>query len=120
MLRNYFTFAIRNLLRNKAFSLINISGLALGMSCSLFIFLWIWDEENIDSFHANAKNLYKVYETWQSGNDGETNYGTPGLLAEELKRKIPEIKDASSLMIDKPPYFVLGDKKIKLDGGFAT
>ena len=48
MLKNYFTVAWRSLRNNKAFSLINIFGLALGMACSLLIFLWINDEVSMD------------------------------------------------------------------------
>ena len=62
MIKNYFKIAWRNLVRNKAFSAINISGLALGMACSLLIMLWVQDERSVDGFHANGKQLYQVYE----------------------------------------------------------
>ncbi len=120
MLKNYLTIAIRNLLRNKAFSFINISGLVLGITCSLLIFLWVWDEQSIDGFHVNTARLFTIYETWHSGNDGETLYGMPGLVADELKRKNPEIQYASSLMmVDEDPYFKVSEKNIKVPGGFA-
>jgi putative ABC transport system permease protein len=63
MIKNYFKIAWRNLIRNKAFSLINIMGLALGLTCSLVIMLWVWDERSVDGFHANGKLLYQVYES---------------------------------------------------------
>jgi hypothetical protein len=50
MLKNYLLIAIRNLKKDKVFSLINILGLALGMACSLLILLWIQDERNKDKF----------------------------------------------------------------------
>ena len=62
MLRNYFKTAWRNLVRDKGFSMINIMGLALGVTCSLLITLWVVDEKNIDSFHTNSKQLFQVYE----------------------------------------------------------
>jgi putative ABC transport system permease protein len=61
MFRNYFKTAVRNLLRNKSFSVINILGLSLGMACSLLIFLWVQDERNADKSNAN-KDVYNVYE----------------------------------------------------------
>ncbi|MCW3118444.1 MAG: hypothetical protein JWM28_2526, partial [Chitinophagaceae bacterium] len=58
MIKNYFNIAWRNVIRNKAFSAINISGLALGMTCSLLIMLWVQDERRFDGFHKNEKQLY--------------------------------------------------------------
>ena len=48
MFKNYFKIAWRNLLKNKFFSIINISGLAVGISVALLIGLWIWDEVSFD------------------------------------------------------------------------
>jgi len=62
MLKNYFITAWRNTVRNKTFAAINILGLALGLACSLFIFLWVRDEERVDAFHAKEKQLFQVYE----------------------------------------------------------
>ena len=89
MLKNYLTVAIRNLLRNKAYTVINVSGLALGLACSLLIFLWVKDELCIDSFHENNSHLYSVYERVIA--DGKIDVGpkTPGFLSTELRRKIP-------------------------------
>jgi len=62
MFKNYFKTALRNLWKNKAFSVINILGLALGLACSLLIMLWVNDEYNVDAFHKNGSQLYSVYE----------------------------------------------------------
>ena len=51
MLKNYFKIAFRNLLRNKAFSFINIAGLAVGMASAMLILLWIQNEMSHDRFH---------------------------------------------------------------------
>jgi hypothetical protein len=50
MFSNYLKTAWRNLIRNKGFSVINIMGLASGLSCSLMIMLWVNDEKNVDAF----------------------------------------------------------------------
>ena len=121
MIKNYFKIAWRNLIRNKAFSAINILGLALGLSCSLLIMLWVQDELSVDGFHANGRQLYHVYERQYYDGKVEASYHTQGLLASELKRAIPEVQYASSLEQDAPyPYtFEAGDKSIKLKGSFA-
>ena len=119
MIRNYFKIAWRNLIRNKAFSLINILGLALGMACSLLIMLWIQDERNVDAFHANGKQLYQVYERNFFDGKIEADYPTQALLAEELKRVIPEIKNASSLEWNTTNTFEAGEKIDKMEGSFA-
>ena len=60
MLKNYLKTAIRNLLRQRLFSGLNIAGLATGMACSILIFLWVQDELSYDRFHANAANIYRL------------------------------------------------------------
>ncbi|HMI62800.1 MAG TPA: ABC transporter permease, partial [Puia sp.] len=62
MLHNYIKTAWRSLRRYKAFSAINIMGLALGMTCSLLILLWVNDERSVDGFHTHGNQLYQVYE----------------------------------------------------------
>ena len=123
MIRNYFKTAWRNLLRNKAFSIINISGLALGLTSSLLIMLWIQDEKAVDGFHKNSRQLYQVYERWYRDGGVDAGYSTQGLLAAELKRVIPEIQYAAGLEIAAAPgasnTFEAGDKVIKQKGYFA-
>jgi ABC-type antimicrobial peptide transport system permease subunit len=123
MLKNYFTTAWRNLIRNKAFSLINVLGLALGLACSLIIFLWVHDEKSVDRFHQNADQLYQVYERNYYDGKIDAGYPTQGLLAEELKRVIPEIQYASGLEYASAPgtanTFKAGDKVAKMSGMFA-
>jgi putative ABC transport system permease protein len=123
MIRNYLTIAWRNLIRNKGFSALNILGLALGMACSLLIMLWVQDERNVDSFHKNGNQLYQVYERWHFDGKVEASYPTQGLLAEELKRVIPEIQFASGFEYAAAPgtqnNFEAGDKVSKMGGMFA-
>ena len=119
MIRNYFTIAWRNLIRNKAFSGINILGLALGMTCSILILLWVQDERSIDAFHANGSQLYQVYERQEYDGTVEANYFTQGLLADELKQVIPEVQRASSLDDINAIAFEAGNRIYKLNGTFA-
>jgi hypothetical protein len=120
MYKNYLLVAFRNFARNKAFSLINVVGLALGMACSLLIFLWVNDERGMDRLDGDSSRLYAVYERVFSEGTLQTGYATPGLLGSELIRKVPEIRYASAF--DKRPVdglFSAGDKNISLPGAFA-
>src|SRR4028118_1198773 len=60
MLKNYFTIAIRNLLRHKVYSLINIAGLALGVASCLVLLLIVRNELGFDNFHKKADRTYRV------------------------------------------------------------
>ena len=60
MLKNYFKIALRNLFRNKLYSLINLTGLAIGLAACLMIWLWVQDELSYDRFHTNAERIYRV------------------------------------------------------------
>ena len=95
MFKNYFNTAWRSLLGNMAFSFINISGLALGMTCTLLIFLWMEDERRFDQSVPGAAQTYVVYEDLVSEGVPDPGYWTPGLLASELRRNVPEIKYAT-------------------------
>ena len=123
MLKNYFKTAWRNLIRNKAFSIINISGLALGITCSMLIVLWVRDEKSVDGFHKNGKYLFQVYERNFFAGKINADYPTQGLLAQELKKVIPEIKYSSGVEYTSPSganNFEANDKVIKMNGYYAS
>src|SRR3954470_24174190 len=60
MIKNYFKIAWRNLFRNKGFSLTNLLGLTIGITCTVLIFLWVQDELGYNKFHDNYNSIYKV------------------------------------------------------------
>ncbi|HEY2350156.1 MAG TPA: ABC transporter permease, partial [Puia sp.] len=60
MFKSYLTIAWRNLMKNKVFSFINITGLTIGITVCLMIFLFIMNEFSVDSFHQNGKSIYRV------------------------------------------------------------
>jgi hypothetical protein len=135
MLRNYLMIAWRNIIRQKAQTIINITGLALGMTCCLFIFLWVTDEKNVDNFHAKGENIYAVYQTEIANGKTEGSYSTPlkvitgqnypSFLLENLDSSVPEVKNqvyyatGYELPWGHPETFQYGEKKIKLEGSRA-
>ena len=119
MIKNYLKTAWRNLLSNKMFSLINISGLALGMTCALLIMLWIKDETRMDKFHANGKRLFRVMENQYYEGSISTFTATPGIFAENVVKDIPEIQLASQALWEEEPLFTVGDKFFKEKGRYV-
>jgi ABC-type antimicrobial peptide transport system permease subunit len=109
MLKNYLKIAWRNLLKNKTFSLINILGLALGMACSLLIILWVQDEVRMDRFHKNDARLYNVLENQFYSGVINTFGATPGILADNIVKDIPEIKMASQWLWEEAPVLAVGN-----------
>src|ERR1700687_2066485 len=110
MIKNYLKTAFRSLWRNKVISSINILGLTLGISCSLLIMLWLKDEINIDSFHRNGSQLYALIE--RQYRDGRENgfFGGPGILADEMKRVLPEVQYSSSYAWNQVATFEANNK----------
>lgn len=116
MIKNYLKIAWRNLLRNKAHTFINIAGLSVGLACSLLILLWVQNELSVDAFHKNSARLYLVYERSYYDNKIHGQYDTPGLLADELKKQIPEIEHATGNSNWSENTFQVGDKILKMTG----
>jgi putative ABC transport system permease protein len=119
MIKNYLKVAWRNLVRNKAHTFINMAGLSVGLACSLLILLWVQNELDMDAFHKNGPNLYQVYEQQHYDNKINGQYYTPGVLAAEIKRVIPEVHYAANATFYEKHTFKVGDKIIKLEGGSA-
>ncbi|PZX51338.1 ABC transporter permease [Algoriphagus chordae] len=72
MLKNYFKIVFRNAQKNPLYVFINILGLAIGMTVSILIFLFVQHEMSYDSYHANADNIYRVSRSWNNA-DGSEN-----------------------------------------------
>lgn len=116
MFKNYFKIAWRNLFRNKSFSLTNLLGLSIGMTCTIFIFLWVRDEMTYDKFHTNYSGIYKIYANRDFNNQVFTDENMVLPLAKELKEKIPQIKRSVVTTHEQPVVLAYKDLKIKKDG----
>lgn len=106
MLRNYLKTTFRNLFKNKMYSLINILGLCLGMSCALLILLYINDELSYDSFHANADRVYRAEHIYKSKNEHVHQAPAAAPLAKALKREFPEIEKATHITFGGSSWYV--------------
>jgi putative ABC transport system permease protein len=93
MLRNYFKTALRNLLRNKVYSFINIAGLSLGLASVMLIILYVKDEVSYDRFHKNVSRIYRIDRTMTTPNGDISLSGSTGLFqGPKFKTAIPEIE----------------------------
>ena len=92
MIRNYFTVALRNLLRQPVYSLINIVGLAIGMAACMLIVLYIQDELSYDRYHPDAERIYRIVDDIESGGQTIQTAGSPLSWAPALKRDYPEVE----------------------------
>lgn len=92
MFRHNLLITLRSFNRNKSSFLINLIGLSTGLACVLFIYLWINDEIKKDKFHTDNDRIYQVYSNHNDASGIFTWKGVPGLLADELETKVPEIE----------------------------
>src|ERR1700754_354826 len=102
LLKHYLTVALRHLWRHRSFSAINTVGLTLGLTCCMFIYLWVTDEKSVDNFHANTDRLYNVYMRTESKNGVTGSLSTPRMIVGDSKMRyiMPVIEDAPKSIPD--------------------
>lgn len=120
MIRSYFKIAWRNLFRNKGFSLTNILGLTIGITCTMLILLWVQDELTYDRFHKNYDNIYQVIANRDFNNQVFTDRSMVLPLASELENSSPQIKHAVVTTYQQQRVLTHGEDKIKKQGYFVS
>jgi len=120
MIKNYIKTAYRSLSKNKAYSFLNIFGLAIGIVCAALIFLWVEDEVNYDSVNLKKDRLYLVKENQKYDAYIFTHSSTPGIMAPELKETLPGIENACRTSEGQETFlFSQGDKSVYASGKYA-
>lgn len=120
MIRNSFKIAWRNLIKNRQSTFLNLMGLSTGLTCVLFIYLWVNDERNVDRFHKNDSRLYQVMGHIKLPDGIHTQENTPGLLARSMAEEMPEIEHAISVQSGYGMGVLsAGDNHIKAKEQFA-
>src|SRR5882757_7803357 len=97
MFTNHFKIAFRNLWRNKAFSAINIFGLAIGLAVCLLITLFVVDELSYDRYNLNADRIYRANSDFKVNGGDFKDRETPAPMASVLMKEYPQIEQATRL-----------------------
>jgi putative ABC transport system permease protein len=117
MIRSYLKIAFRNLIRHKGFSFLNISGLAIGMVCTLLILFWVQHELSYDRYNENGRNIYRILQHIQYS-EIVTWAINQGPLGPALKEEIPEIEEQARFCFSR--WRIKYDNQVFVDsGGYA-
>ncbi|KAA9035470.1 FtsX-like permease family protein [Ginsengibacter hankyongi] len=116
MIKNYFKIAWRNLFRNKGFSLTNLLGLTIGMTCAILIFLWVKDELSYNKSQKNYNEIYKIMANRNFNNQIFTDPSMVLPLAEAIENNIPQIKHAVVTTYPSSINITYGEMKLKKTG----
>ena len=120
MIKNYFTTAWRNLVRQKVFSFINIAGLALSLAAVWLIAIFVAEELSFDKYHTNADRIYRLASHGQWGEEKFDVTGTSGRVAGALTTDFPEIEATARIDAEGGGIVRHGDTRIKDDGILFT
>ncbi|KIC96016.1 ABC transporter permease [Flavihumibacter solisilvae] len=119
MLRNYFIVALRNLIKSKGYSAINIGGLAVGMAVTILIGLWIWDELSFNKYHQNYDRIAQVMQHQTFNGEIGTQVANPAVMAGEIRRKYgSDFKYVLQCSWNFQHTLANGDRKFRRDGSF--
>jgi len=116
MIKNNLRITLRHVRKDKMFSIINIAGLAIGIAACLLLISWIKYELSFDKFHKNRDNLYKIITKNVFSSAKISHFGqTPMLLADYLRKNIPEVEDAT-IYWRRPWQLKRGEKQFMTRG----
>ena len=120
MYKNYFKTALRNTLKHKVYSSLNISGLSIGMAVTLMIGLWIWDEISFDrAHHEHYSSIAQVIQNVTNNGEVQTWSSVPYPLAEEIRRNYSEDFDYVVMGTGSHEYLLtVNDQKFTREGIF--
>src|SRR4051812_3055546 len=118
MLKNIFNTAFRSLLKNKGFTFINVSGLALGLATFLLIVFYVFDELSYDRYNTKADRIYRVNTDLKAG-DNETSFPiTAPPVADAMVKEFPEVERSMRIGGGANIRFKKGDQIIEEKDAF--
>ena len=116
---NYFKVAIRNFLRQKVYSTINVAGLSVGLACSFLIFMWVSHELSYDQFHVEGERIYRLLRNHHGKNKISTLSSIPAPSAALLKERYPEVNETVLVTWNQPMHLTYGEKTFRERGYHA-
>ncbi len=115
MLKNYFKIAWRNLSRNRGFAFTNLLGLTIGITCAIFIFLWVKDELQYDKFNKGYDNIYQAMATRDFKDNVFTDENMVFPLATALRETYPQVEAAAVTTQTQTTLINYKNTKLKRD-----
>jgi predicted permease len=119
MLQSYFKIAWRNLHRNKTFSLVNITGLAIGMASAILVLVWIAHQLSYDQFHEKKDRIYQLYNLLEFEGKKEAWNGTSSLLGPAIQLNYPQVEEVFRINWVANLIFTTGEKHLEAQGLFT-
>jgi len=118
MLRNYITVALRSMRRQTGYTAINVFGLAVGLSCTLLIALYVLHEVSYDDFHNSADSIYRITYDRRLGDEETHTALTPPALADVIDESLPEATEVVRFWRDTPGAMTVrhGDQAFQEEG----
>ena len=120
MFKNLFKIALRNIFKDKVYSAINILGLTIGITCSMFLFMYILDELSYDKYHANANNIYRIVSNIKEPDNAFTWAVAQVPMAQELRNNYPEVKNAVRFYGTGRTLYKNGEKQFNEEDFYLT
>ena len=116
MIKNYLKIALRNLLKNKSFSAINILGLAVGMASAVLIILWIQYEVTYDQFHEKKDRIFEAWNKDTFSGKLQCWNTTPKVFARTVEKEFPEVEMVVRVDWPNKRLFSIGEKRVSISG----
>ncbi len=112
MLKNFFKTTFRNLWKHKGYSFLNIFGLAIGIACAGFIFLWVEDELNFDQFNTKKDSLYRIRENQKYDTYVATFGSTPAPMGPAMQQEIPGVANTCRIIGYGTKLITIGNRSM--------
>ena len=119
MFKNYFKTSWRNIIRTPGYSILNVTGLAIGMAVAFLIGLWVYYQYSFDKFLPEYQSVYRVQRNFNSNGDTLTFPTNSLKLADALRTQIPEIEYVAESDWTRNHGLVVGDKKLYVNGAIS-
>ena len=118
MIRNFFLVAYRNLVKNKATSILNISGLALGIVVCLVIGVWLQRELSFDNFHPDGNKIFRISNTFKSESESFSQAGTGVAFGAHLTTELPAVR--ATCRVFEQSYKVKSGENLFIESNAVT
>lgn len=120
MLKNNLKIALRNLLKQKLFTSINIFGLAVGLAGSLLIAVFVWNELSYESMHDKADNIYRIAVQFGKTDDSMIMAGAMPALGPAAKEELPEVEEFTRVLLDRNAPIIIDDTEFTVNKFFLA